>query len=82
MRSPNHTHLVSLNLQVLRDRNKRLRVLQWLKNQNANIVFLQETHFTEDIIDILSQEFDNWRIFKYRAFKQKSRSRRSHCRVL
>jgi len=63
MSSLNHIHFVSLNVQGLRDRYKRLRVLQWLKNQKAYIVFLQETHFTEDIIDIISQDFENWRFF-------------------
>ena len=39
-------HLVSLNCQGLRDTGKRLRLNLWIKHQNADIVFIQETYYT------------------------------------
>ena len=43
-------HLISLNAQGLRDKCKRFRLVQWLSHQNADIVLLQETHFSIDMI--------------------------------
>ena len=43
-------HIVTLNSQGLRDRLKPLRCKQWIIQQKVDIVFLQETHFTEDIL--------------------------------
>jgi exodeoxyribonuclease-3 len=56
-------HLISLNTQGLRDKAKRLRLLQWLNQQRANIVFLQETHFTRDIEYVVKLEFSEWSLF-------------------
>ena len=41
--------VISLNCQGLRDRQKHLRLIKWLHNQNFNIAFLQEIHFTNNI---------------------------------
>jgi len=43
-------HIVTLNSQGLRDFLKRLRCKQWIIQQKVDVVFLKETHFTEDIL--------------------------------
>ena len=53
-------HLISLNAQGLRDRSKRLRLKQWLTQQKTDVLFLQETHFTTEIISSIINEFSEW----------------------
>ena len=54
----NHIHFLSLNVQGLRDRLKRSRLKEYIDTQNAQIVYLQETHFTNDItVKLLLQQF-------------------------
>ena len=55
-----NTHIISLNCKGLRDKLKRLRLLEWLNHQHCQIVFLQETHFTSDISVNLNTEFSDW----------------------
>jgi exonuclease III len=50
-------HLCSLNCQGLGQKEKRQRLFQWAKNQKTHILFAQETHFTENTILSLKQEF-------------------------
>jgi exonuclease III len=50
-------HLCSLNCQGLGQKEKRQRLFQWAKNQKTHILFAQETHFTENTILSLTQEF-------------------------
>ena len=60
----NHIHFLSLNVQGLRDRLKRSRLKEYIDTQNAHIVYLQETHFTNDItVKWLLQEFSEWSFF-------------------
>ena len=56
-------HLISLNAQGLRDKCKRLRLVQWLSHQRADIVLLQETHFTIDLVKTLIYEFNEWNLY-------------------
>lgn len=56
-------HFVSLNCQGLGDKQKRQRLIQYLKEQKAHVVFLQETHFTEVNRHILVSEFAEWELF-------------------
>ena len=42
-------HLISLNAQGLRNISKRARLKEWIFQQKADIIFLQETHFSLDI---------------------------------
>ena len=44
----------SMNCNGLGDKNKRSKVLTWLKEKPENIIFLQETHSTPE-------EESNWR---------------------
>ena len=39
-----------MNVQGLGDKNKRLDVIDFLKQQKGSIYFLQDTHFTDDLI--------------------------------
>ena len=42
-------NLLSLNAWEIRDYFKRKSIFTWVKQQNADIVFLQETYSTPDI---------------------------------
>ncbi len=59
----NTLHLVSINAQGLRDRAKRARLKQWIVQQKADIVFLQESHFTPDLMSTITTDFDEWNVF-------------------
>jgi exonuclease III len=59
-------HIGSLNVQVLRAKPKRLRFLEWVNQQKLDISFLQETHFTNDILEDVKTDFKDYRI--YNAF--------------
>jgi hypothetical protein len=47
-------------------KDKQRRLLQWIKNQNCSIVFLQETHFNNEskclVKRLLSTETSNWKV--------------------
>ena len=43
--------LISLNARGIRDFQKRKAIFSWIKKQNADIAFLQETHSTPEIVD-------------------------------
>jgi exonuclease III len=51
-------HLLTLNAQGLRDKMKRQRVYEWCKHQNSDIVFIQETHFTNELEQVIEQEWN------------------------
>ena len=60
-------HILTLNVQGIRDKNKRYRLYEWLKCQKFNICFLQETHLTEDIINTFRNETQN-KYISYHSF--------------
>ena len=53
-------HLVSANIQGLRDREKRARFKEWTLQHKTNIVFIQESHFTAEIMSAVTRDFHNW----------------------
>ena len=53
----NDISLQSLNVRGLLEKNKRRSLLSYVKNQKADIIFLQETHFTTETKDVLSREW-------------------------
>ena len=53
----NNLHILTINTQGLREKQKRNRFYQWVKQQKAKIIFAQETHFTEDIIPFIRTEW-------------------------
>ena len=42
-------HLCTANVKGLRDKEKRLRLYEWINNQKCNIMFIQESHFDKEI---------------------------------
>lgn len=56
----NNLRIISLNVQGLQNFHKRGRTRTWINCQKANIVFLQETHFTENMTRNLNLEWDSW----------------------
>lgn len=56
-------HICSLNCQGLGNKEKRQRLKEWSKCQKENILFLQETHFTKEIVPTLENEFETENIF-------------------
>ena len=56
-------HFISLNAQGLRMKEKRARLGQYIIQQKANFVFIQETHFTVDLEYLIKQEFNEFYIY-------------------
>ena len=56
-------HFISLNAQGLRDSSKRSRLMQWMSHQNVKIIYLQETHFSEEIKLKIDTEFSSWQCY-------------------
>ena len=56
-------HFISLNVQGLRNKDKRARLGQYIKQQKANFVFIQETHFTIELEYLIKQEFNEFYIY-------------------
>ena len=61
-----YDHFISLNTQGLRDRNKSLRLIEYIKQQKAHFIYLQETHFSPDIENSLNLLFSDFHT--YHAF--------------
>ena len=58
-----YVHLLSLNVQGIRAQSKRLRLKEYIKQQNAQIILIQETHFTSEIEDSIKQDFQNFNLY-------------------
>jgi len=43
--------LLSLNARGIRDFQKRKSIFTWIQNQKADLIFLQETYSTPDIVN-------------------------------
>jgi len=52
-------HCASHNSRLTRQ-CKRKRLKQWLIQQNIDVMLLQETHFTESIINTITKPFHDW----------------------
>ena len=61
----NKIHVCSLNCQGLAAKDKRQRVYLWMKNQQCNVMFIQESHFTENIQSDIQKEFKGQIIFNH-----------------
>ena len=46
-----------MNVRGLADKNKRKDVFHWLKGKKASVYFLQETHCTDNVENIWSNEW-------------------------
>ena len=66
MSNNNIMNFCTLNVNGLQMKDKQRRLLQWIKNQNCSIVFLQETHFNNEskclVKRLLSTETSNWKV--------------------
>ena len=52
-------HVITLNANGLNlDRAKRRQIYQWFCNQNAHVLFIQETHYTNEIIK--NHDISDW----------------------
>ena len=47
--SKQNINCISLNVRGVRNKNKQLNIFNWLKNQKADIILLQETHLTTEM---------------------------------
>ena len=52
-----HLSILSLNARGLREKNKRENLFFWLKEKNAEIIFLQETYWTEELLSKIEREW-------------------------
>lgn len=52
-------HICTINVQGLRDKQKRQRFYEWVKNQKCDIIFIQESHFDKQLENELKQETKN-----------------------
>ena len=48
--------MLTLNAQGLRNKKKRHKLYEWMKCQKYGILFLQETHFTDEICRVIENE--------------------------
>lgn len=58
-------HLCSLNCQGLGSKEKRERLNIWKKNQKSNILYIQESHFIQEIENTLYHENDDKKYHSY-----------------
>jgi exonuclease III len=58
-------HLLTINAQGLRDKTKRHRLYEWCKQQHPDILFIQETHFTNELENIIAKEWNGTAIHSY-----------------
>ena len=58
----NCMHSLTLNVQGLRDKQKQERFYTYIKQQKANVIFIQETHFTQELENTLNQKH-KWQYF-------------------
>ena len=49
---------ISMNVQGLADKRKRLDVFNYIKGKNPSIIFLQDTHFTKSVENVIYSEID------------------------
>ena len=56
--SNNIINFCTLNVNGLQMKDKQRRLLQWIKNQNCSIVFLQETHFNNESKCFIEEQSD------------------------
>ena len=52
-------HILTLNVQGIRDKNKQRRLFEWCKNQKADVTFIQETHLTPELFSSFDRKFNS-----------------------
>ena len=56
--APESLQIISFNCRGLREKRKRENLFFWLKEKHADIIYLQETYWTEEMIDIIKKEWE------------------------
>ena len=51
-------HILTLNVQGIKDKNKQRRLFEWCKNQKADVTFIQETHLTPELFSSFDRKFN------------------------
>ena len=59
----NSFKILSLNVRGIRNKEKRKTIFSWIRNQKAKIVFLQETHATDDLQKLIENELKGTWVF-------------------
>jgi len=54
----NILHTCSINTNGLQQPEKRQRLIQWSKQQQCNILLMEETHFSQNVLNQLMQDFE------------------------
>ena len=57
--------LITQNCNGLRNKLKRKMCFRWFKKQNADIVLLQETHWSNDIENVIRNEWQCYIFFSH-----------------
>lgn len=50
--------ILSINVRGLRDHKKRNTLFYWVKKKQSDIIFLQETYWTDDLIHQIEREWE------------------------
>ena len=64
-------HIIYFNTQGLQGINKRIDLLEYLKDKNFNIYCLQDTHFTKDGVDKIKVQW--WEDYVMSTFRSNAR---------
>ena len=59
----NSFKILSLNVRGIRNKEKKKTLFSWIRNQKAKIVFLQETHATNDLQKLIENELKGTWVF-------------------
>lgn len=72
-------HLLTLNVQGLREQRKRYRLYEWLNNQKFGIALVQETHFSNEIVNEINNEINDFATAFHSFGKSNSRGEVFQC---
>ena len=64
-------HISSLNVRGLRNKEKREKIFTWLKDQSLSIIFLQETHSSNEIMNIWEKQWGSKAYFSGNSSQSK-----------
>ena len=57
MQGHNFLHICTVNCKGLQQAEKRKRIIEWTNQQKCNVLLMQETHFTDNLLNKLYNEF-------------------------
>ena len=62
---PGNAHFISLNVRGIREILKRSKIFMWLNRQKCDIAFLQETFLSQNIENIVSNEWKGFCMYDH-----------------